>query len=209
MQDALKQDTSGHDWQHITRVVEIALNLSEGTDADRLTVHLAALLHDVADPKLNSSKEAGMKRVGLWFQGQNLDHAVADHVREIIGTMSFAGGQSPPMRTLEGQIVQDADRLDAMGAIGIARAFMYAGAQGRVMYREDAPIQTYQDEAHYRRGSASTIHHFYEKLLKLKAHMNTEAGKRLAEQRHRFLLTYLDQFYVEWPEAQPKDKQAW
>lgn len=187
-------DSSGHDWWHIHRVRSTAVALARKEQADLLICELAALLHDVADEKLNPSKEAGLAKVSDWLIAQAVDTDVRNRVMEIIASMSYNGGTNPPMCTLEGQIVQDADRLDAIGAIGIGRAFAYGGSKNRSMHE---PGRDFSGIG-YRSEENTTIHHFYEKLLKLKDLMNTEQAKRMAEDRHQFMLEFLDRFYREW-----------
>ncbi|TJY43871.1 HD domain-containing protein [Cohnella pontilimi] len=190
----LESDHTGHDWWHIERVRRLALEIAKLEKADPFICELAALLHDVADEKLNVSKEAGLDKVRTWLFDHVEDVQVIEHVMTIISTMSFNGGANPPMDTLEGQIVQDADRLDAIGAIGIARTFTYGGSKGRVMHDPFFEVT----DTHYRSPNKTTIYHFYEKLLKLKDLMNTAHARRMAEDRHEFMLRYLEQFYKEW-----------
>lgn len=184
VQQELGADASGHDWQHIERVRTWAVKIAERENADVFVCELAALLHDVADVKLNPSKEAGLRKVSGWLEANQVDIAIGQHVMEIISTMSYNGGQNPPMRTLEGKVVQDADRLDALGAIGIARTFAYSGWKGRLIHHPDQ--------------ADTAIAHFYDKLLRLKDLMNTSYAKELAEPRHAFMEAYLEQFYREW-----------
>ncbi|MGG6310379.1 HD domain-containing protein [Paenibacillus macerans] len=197
VQEAHGSDGSGHDWWHIHRVRNTALALARKEQADWFVCELAALLHDVADEKLNPSKEDGLSRVRGWLDNHVDDPSVIVEVMEIISTMSYNGGKNPPMSTLAGQIVQDADRLDAIGAIGIARTFAYGGSRGRSMHE---PGRDFSD-VDYRSPENTSIHHFYEKLLKLKELMNTRHAKALAESRHAFMLRFLDQFYREWDAA--------
>ncbi|MDO7907144.1 HD domain-containing protein [Paenibacillus sp. JX-17] len=195
VQEELGRDTTGHDWWHIVRVRNTAMLLaSRYPDADAFIVELAALLHDVADEKLNPSKEEGLAKVRGWLNTHQVEEQAMEHMMTIISTMSFNGGKNPPMDTIEGQIVQDADRLDAIGAVGIARAFAYGGAKARPLHVPDQDFS----ELDYRAGSKSTIYHFYEKLLLLKDKMNTDFGRDLAEQRHQFMEQFLTQFYAEW-----------
>lgn len=195
----LKDETSGHDWWHIVRVTNIAVEIAKQERADVFICELAALLHDIADGKLNESEEVGLQKVEQWLQNHQASEAEIAHVLEIVSTMSFKGDyQQKNISTLEGKIVQDADRLDAIGAIGIARAMAYSGHTGRPIHdpalrpREDMTVEE------YRSNKGTAILHFYEKLLKLKDLMNTNYAKQLAMGRHRFLEEYLDQFYAEW-----------
>ncbi|MGN7358399.1 HD domain-containing protein [Paenibacillus sp. SAF-054] len=193
----LAGEASGHDWWHIERVRNLALDIAEKEHADRVVCEIAALLHDIADEKLNESKEAGLSKVRSWLQAHTDNTELVGEVMEIISTMSYNGGGNPPMTTLEGQVVQDADRLDALGAIGIARTFAYSGAKGRVIHD---PGLSHEEQAQedYRSNNKTSIYHFYEKLLKLKDLMNTPYARELAEQRHAFMELYLQQFYSEW-----------
>lgn len=192
----LESDPSGHDWWHIDRVRRVALDIAEKEQADMFICELAALLHDIADEKLNESKEAGLDKVQRWLKDHVQDSGVIGTVMEIIATMSYNGGKNPPMTTIEGQVVQDADRLDAMGAIGIARTFAYGGSRGRIMYNPEAAKEAFP--ADYRSNDQATIAHFYDKLLKLKDLMNTAYARELAQDRHVFMELYLKQFYQEW-----------
>lgn len=198
VREQLEGEASGHDWWHIARVRTMARTIAREEGADTFVCELAALLHDIADPKIAGDEREGLGRVRVWLDEQRVDGATSAHVLEIIRTMSFAGGQKPPVRTREGQVVQDADRLDAIGAIGIARAFAYGGAKGRILYDPDVPPREAMTAAEYRSASAPTVNHFYEKLLLLKDRMNTPYARRLAEERHRVMLQFLDEFYAEW-----------
>jgi uncharacterized protein len=196
--EALAHDSSGHDWSHVARVRRVALTIAEAEGADVFICELAALLHDVADYKIAGDEATGLARVRGWLAAQDCDTATSERVMGIIATMSFAGGARPAMATLEGQIVQDADRLDAIGAVGVARAFAYGGVKGRAMYDPDQPPRERMTAEEYRAQPAPTINHFYEKLLLLKDRMNTSYAREMAERRHQFMLTFLDQFYAEW-----------
>ncbi|MFH5182324.1 HD domain-containing protein [Paenibacillus sp. TAB 01] len=198
VREQLGQDSSGHDWWHIVRVTNTAKRLAAEEQADGFVCELAALLHDVADEKLNDSAEAGLDKVRTWMTGQQIEPVVLEHVMEIIGTISFKGGNQPPVTTKEAQVVQDADRLDALGAIGIARTFAYAGWKGHAIYDPELPYREQLTPESYRSGATSAVNHFYEKLLLLKGRMNTRSGKALAESRHRVMEAYLKQFYAEW-----------
>ncbi|WP_138494031.1 HD domain-containing protein [Paenibacillus pinistramenti] len=204
VQDTLGSDRSGHDWWHIYRVRRMALELAALEGADLFVCELAALLHDVADEKLNASKEAGLEKVSSWLKrhlDDPQDEPVILHVMSIISTMSYNGGKNPPVTTLEGKVVQDADRLDAIGAVGIARTFAYGGSKGRSIHE---PGRDFSENG-YRSEENTTVHHFYDKLLRLKDLMNTEHARRLAENRHRFMEQFLDQFYKEWEALDGRD----
>lgn len=197
--EQLGRDTTGHDWFHTNRVRNTAALIAGMEGANVVICTLAALLHDVADEKLNPSKEAGLLKVSGWLAEHLPDEAACKHIMEIIGTMSFSGGGGTPMSTLEGQVVQDADRLDALGAIGITRTMVFSGAKGRPVYDPEIPPRDESLKQEYRNyGQGTAVNHFYEKLLKLKDLMNTAYGKQLAEERHGFMLVFLEQFYKEW-----------
>ena len=193
-------DGSGHDWWHVYRVWSIAKKIAQKENADQTIVELAALLHDIADWKFNDGDEsAGPRQVAAWLNKNGVDPGLVDEVCEIISTLSYKGaGVATPMRTIEGKIVQDADRLDAIGAVGIARTFAYGGNKNRLMYHpEESPVM-HESFEHYKNNKGHTINHFHEKLLLLKDRMNTESAKNLAEQRHLFMENYLDRFHKEW-----------
>ena len=196
----LAGDGSGHDWWHVYRVWSIAKKIAQKENADQTIVESAALLHDIADWKFNNGDEsAGPRQAAAWLNKNGVDPGLVDEVREIISTLSYKGaGVATPMRTIEGKIVQDADRLDAIGAVGIARTFAYGGNKNRLMYHpEESPVM-HESFEHYKNNKGHTINHFHEKLLLLKNRMNTESAKNLAEQRHLFMENYLDRFHKEW-----------
>ncbi|PEY31998.1 phosphohydrolase [Bacillus cereus] len=194
----LEKDASGHDWYHIERVHKLAISLSEKEGGNRFVIEMAALLHDVADEKLNESEEAGMKKVSDWLEGLDVAEEEKEHILHIIANMSYKGGHGGNIETLEGKVVQDADRLDALGAIGIARTFAYGGAKGRLMYEPNIPPREVMTKEEYRKNNDPSLNHFYEKLLKLKDLMNTEAAKKEAEVRHRYMEEFIEQFMKEW-----------
>jgi uncharacterized protein len=196
----LAGDSSGHDWWHIERVRQNALRLAREEQADLFVVELAALLHDIADWKFHGGDDtAGPRTARIWLEQNNVDQQTSEHVCEIISTLSFKGaGVSTEMRTIEGRCVQDGDRLDAIGAIGIARAFAFGGHFGRALYDPDVPPELHQSFAAYKSKGGPTINHFYEKLLLLKDRMQTDTGRRLAQERHQFMEEYLIQFFSEW-----------
>ncbi len=198
VKNILQHDSSGHDWWHIERVRKAALQIGEKENANLFVVEMAALLHDVADEKLNKSEEEGLMKVRNWLSSLQITESEQEEVIEIISTMSFKGGSRPPMKTIEGQVVQDADRLDAIGAIGIARTFAYAGAHGDLIYDPELPFRESMTKEEYRNGKSTAVNHFYEKLLKLKDTLNTNAAKKAAQERHDFMTSFLDQFYKEW-----------
>lgn len=192
---------SGHDWEHTLRVRRLALQIHDREgNGDRLVIELASLLHDVADSKFHRGDENLGGRIATRFLEENgLDQRRIRTIREIIDQVSFKHLAGPgTARSDEFMIVQDADRLDALGAIGIARAFSYGGYKGRKMHDPRIPVRTYKTSDEYKRSDAPTINHFYEKLLKLKDRMNTETGRAIAEERHRFMELFLEHFLKEW-----------
>ena len=190
-----------HDWWHVTRVRRLARQIAEVEPGpiNGLVVDLAALLHDVADWKLGGDLDAAPRAARAWLASQGAAPALIEHVAEIVAGVSYRGSGLPtPMRTIEGAVVQDADRLDALGAIGIARAFAYGGARGRPLYDPAIPpVASHSAEA-YARGAGPTLNHFYEKLLHLSGRMQTETGRRLAAERHRMLEAFIERFLLEW-----------
>jgi len=193
----LQGESSGHDWWHVYRVWRNAAHIAAHEPVDLFVVELAALLHDIADWKFHGGDVTAGPRA--WLATLAVDDAVIAHVCDIIGTMSFKGaGVASAMRTREGMVVQDADRLDAIGAIGIARAFAYGGHMNRDIWDPDRAPQAHASAEDYLAGTGSTIDHFYEKLLLLKDRMNTATARRLAEERHAFMKAYLERFYTEW-----------
>jgi len=190
----------GHDWFHIERVYKNALLISKNENVDIFIVSLGALLHDIADSKFHNGDETvGPKLAGAFLVNQNLDSTVISHIINIIENISFKGGNEPQkFNSLELDVIQDADRLDAIGAIGIARTFNYGGFKNRAIYDPNIEPNLNLSKEAYKNSTAPTINHFYEKLLLLKDRMNTKTGKRIAEQRHKFMQDYLEQFYNEW-----------
>ncbi len=201
IQQEFTDDSSGHDWWHIYRVWKNAVTICEqdAERADPFIVQLAALLHDLDDWKFNDSGDETPLRAKAWLDSLSIDPSIADAVCRIITHISYKGaGVQNKMDSLEGFIVQDADRLDAIGAIGIARAFAYGGYKNRPLYDPASPPQMHQTFDKYKNSKSATINHFYEKLLLLKDMMNTAAAKRIAEQRHDVMVQFLDQFMNEW-----------
>jgi len=196
----LEGEGSGHDWWHIYRVWMMSKRLAKGEKADMFVVELAALLHDIADWKFNKGRfDIGPKIARAWLEKLKVDEAAIAHVCEIVKNISFKGaGVKNLINTKEGMVVQDADRLDAMGAIGIARAFAYGGHAGRTMYDPEIKSVKHRSFAAYKNAKSGTINHFYEKLLLLKDRMNTKTAKKIAAARHKFMEQYLDHFYKEW-----------
>lgn len=200
VRNLLNGDSAGHDWWHIDRVRSVALTIAREENADLFLVELAALLHDVADWKFAGGDEAaGPAAARKWLESLEVDEPIIDHVCRIIGQLSFKGaGVATPMDSLEGACVQDADRLEALGAIGIARTFAYGGWKGQALHDPNLPPQPHGTFTEYKQNKGTTINHFYEKLLLLQDRMNTDAGKRLAQARHEFMERYLEQFFAEW-----------
>lgn len=196
----LSGEGSGHDWWHVYRVWKTALNIAEKEGADLFIVELSALLHDIADWKFNEGDESiGSIVASQWLRGLEVDEAIIEQVADIIKNVSFKGAKvESKMKSIEGSVVQDADRLDAVGAIGIARTFAYGGYMGREMYNPDVKPQMHETFEQYKNNVNPTINHFYEKLLLLKELMNTETAKILAAERHGFMEEYLDRFFKEW-----------
>ncbi len=200
VKNQLRDAEGGHDWWHIYRVWKLAKNIGKSEGADRLVVELGALLHDIADAKFNDGNETlGPEMAHQFLIDQCVDQIIIDQVVVIVRDISFKNTFSDDVsRSKELDVVQDADRLDAMGAIGIARTFNYGGYQGNVMYDPQLPPRVNMTKEEYKKGKSTTINHFYEKLLLLKDTMNTATGKRLAEERHQFMLTFLEAFFQEW-----------
>jgi uncharacterized protein len=195
----LGREATGHDWLHVERVWANAKKIGKGSGADMFVVELAALLHDIADWKFHGGDAtAGPRKAGKWLRAQGLDAATVEHVTAIIGKSSFKGAKvKNEIDTLEGMIVQDADRLDALGAIGIARAFAYGGAKGRAIYDPASKPVLHDSAEKYSKSTGPTIDHFYEKLLLLKGLMNTRNGELAAANRHKFMTAFLRQFHAE------------
>lgn len=191
---------AGHDWFHIERVFKTALSINAVEHGDELIVSLAALLHDIADSKFNDGdEEIGPRKAGDFLIEIGVDENIIFQVKEIIKNLSFkATFGEITFQSKELDIVQDADRLDAIGAIGIARAFTYGGYKNRVLYDPAIEPNLKMSKEAYKNTTAPTINHFYEKLLLLKDLMKTSTGKKIAQQRHQFMLDYLQQFYSEW-----------
>ncbi len=193
-------EVSGHDWWHLFRVWNTAKHITQIEKANMFVVELGALLHDIADWKFNNNDESvGPKKVTALLEPFEVSKDVIDQVCDIVATVSFKGSAAiNKIKTIEGKIVQDADRLDAIGAIGIARAFAYGGFVKRPIYNPDEKYQSNQNEASYTKNNSTSINHFYEKSLLLKDRMNTVTGRKMAESRHEYMKDYLEHFYREW-----------
>lgn len=200
VKEQLKNAEGGHEWFHIQRVYNNALKIAESEKCDLLTVQLGALLHDIADSKFHDGDEAvGPALARQFLESEGTPEDVISHVENIIKNISFKGGNfTSDFNSAELQIVQDADRLDALGAIGIARTFNYGGFKNRPLYNPEIAPQLNMTKEEYKNNNAPTLNHFYEKLLLLKDRMNTRTGKEMAEARHRYMEGFLSQFYAEW-----------
>jgi len=200
VKETLAGAESGHDWFHIERVYKTALAINDQEHGDALTVSLSALLHDIADSKFhNGDEEIGPQTAGHFMLSLNIPEETITHVQQIIRNLSYkASLGTVNFSSKELDIVQDADRIDAIGAIGIARAFTYGGFKNRLLYDPQISPVPQQNKEAYKNSTAPTINHFYEKLLLLKDLMRTDKGKTIASQRHDFMLSYLEQFYGEW-----------
>jgi uncharacterized protein len=196
----LENAEGGHDWFHIERVYKNALLIAKEEDCDLTVVKLAALLHDIADSKFHGGDETiGPKTARTFLESQNVSEEIITHVIAIIENISFKGGNfEKTFTSKELEIVQDADRLDAIGAIGIARTFNYGGFKNRPLYNPNIQPKLNMSKDEYKNNEAPTLNHFYEKLLLLKDKMNTETGKKIAKKRHDFMVHFLAQFYAEW-----------
>ncbi|MBZ9534210.1 HD domain-containing protein [Cytobacillus oceanisediminis] len=195
----MEKDTSGHDWYHVDRVRKMALLLSEkeGNGYSR-SIELAALLHDISDEKLNNSKEDGQQKLANILACISIDNHEKEQIITIISSVGFKGGNGIFPESLDAKIVQDADRLDAIGALGIARTFAYGGSVGSPIYDPSLSIRQKMTEEEYRKNNSSSIHHFYEKLLKIKNLLHTDSARKIAEARHLFMESFLQEFYKEW-----------
>lgn len=194
----LGSDTTGHDWWHAKRVSEAARKIAQAESADPDICELAALLHDLPDDKRGIKEEDGLRLVQSWLEQAGLDGKTSEHILNIISTMSFRGGNNPPMETNEGKVVQDADRLDAIGAVGIARAFAYSGHAGQKIYDPEIKVRNSMSRNEYRNGISTAINHFSEKLLKVEALLNTASARKLAMKRQKFMEDFMQQFMKEW-----------
>ena len=194
----LDSDTSGHDWSHIERVVNTTKTIAQEEGADLFICEAAALLHDVIDDKIVKDPIVALKELKEFLTSIEITYEQIDAIESIITRMSFKNHKEQQELSLEGKVVQDADRLDAIGAIGIARVMCYSGSTGRPIHRPELKPREELTPEEYRNGESTAIMHFYEKLLKLKELMNTDYGRELAKGRHAFLEMYLEQFYEEW-----------
>lgn len=198
----LENEASGHDWWHIHRVRNLALTIAaheKEPTIDPFVCEMSALLHDIPDEKLNESLETGERKVRNWLEELKLEKRKGDEILAIVLHLSYKGGTNKvELQTIEGKIVQDADRLDAIGAIGIARTMAYSGAHGRLIHDPNKKPREEMTLEEYRSGNDTAIIHFYEKLLKLKDTIHTNYGKKIAADRHRYMELFLEEFYQEW-----------
>ncbi|MEN9399015.1 MAG: hypothetical protein RL632_116 [Bacteroidota bacterium] len=200
VREVFAADTTGHDWHHIERVYTMACYLQEHEGGDREVVELAALLHDISDHKLNGGKlNDGARVAEIVLKNFDCPLDLVQKVCDIIDRVSFKGAKvTDTMESLEGKIVQDADRLDSIGAIGIARAFAYGGSKNRPMYQPEVGHELHSDFETYANAKSHTINHFYEKLLLLKSRLHTPTAIHIGEERHAYMEQFLNQFYREW-----------
>ena len=202
IKEGMGGDKTGHDWWHIYRVTQLAKRLAKEEGADPFVTELGALLHDIADWKFTDGDfEAGPRESRKWLESLGADEEVIQKVEYIVRHVSFRGGTNEHvMQTIEGKVVQDADRLDALGAIGVVRTFTFGGAYGREVYDPAHSPHKYKDFEDYKKHmhASTTINHFYEKLLLIKDRLNTDSARRIAAHRHKYLEDFLEEFYTEW-----------
>lgn len=208
VQSHLSDAEGGHDWWHIDRVWKNALLIAHQEDVNQDIVSLAALLHDIADPKFHNGDESiGPRLTKEWLEEEGVDQETVDHIVNIVKHMSFKNSlEGKSWSSPELLVVQDADRLDAIGAIGVARAFSYGGHKERAMYDPEVAPMTHMTKEQYKSSKSPTINHFYEKLLKLKVLMNTKTARSIAQERHDFMISFLEQFYKECGAVPPWHK---
>ncbi len=200
VKQTLANAEGGHDWWHIQRVWKLSKTIAVSENASLFVVELGALLHDIADSKFHDgNEELGAQKAREFLSTLQVEKAIIEHIVQIIDNISFKGGKdAQKFKSIELDIVQDADRLDAIGAIGIARTFNYGGFKNRELYNPDIRPNLQMTKEEYKSSTAPTINHFYEKLLLLKDRMNTKTGRNMAQQRHLFMETFLEEFYKEW-----------
>ena len=200
VKQTLADAEGGHDWWHIHRVWQLSKHIAASENASTFVVELGALLHDIADSKFNDGdEELGPQKARKFLTSLQVEASVTQHVVDIIQNISFKGGkETQKFKSIELDIVQDADRLDALGAIGIARTFNYGGFKNRELYNPNIEPNLHMTKEEYKNSTAPTLNHFYEKLLLLKDRMNTATGKQISENRHKFMEAYLDEFHKEW-----------
>lgn len=200
VKDTLAGAEGGHDWWHIYRVWTLSRQIAATEDVDLYVVELGALLHDIADSKFHGGdEEIGPRRAKQFLSSIGVEEEIIVHVEKIIANISFRGGKHTQLfRSPELDVIQDADRLDSMGAIGIARTFSFGGHKNREIYNPEIPPNLDMTTREYKKSSAPSLNHFYEKLLLLRDRMNTKTGKELAIHRHNYMETFLEEFYGEW-----------
>ena len=200
VKQTLANAEGGHDWWHIHRVWQLSKTIAATEKASLFVVELGALLHDIADSKFHDgNEELGAQKAREFLSALQVDEVTIEHVVQIIDNISFKGGkEAQKFKSIELDIVQDADRLDAIGAIGIARTFNYGGFKNRELYNPDIKPNLQMTKEEYKKSTAPTINHFYEKLLLLKDRMNTKTGKNMAGHRHLFMEVFLEEFRKEW-----------
>lgn len=200
VKETLKDAEGGHDYFHIERVYKNALLIAKNEDVDTFIVALGALLHDIADSKFyNGDETIAPRKAREFLESENIDNETIIHIENIIKNISFKGGNfKQDFSSPELDVIQDADRLDAIGAIGIARCFNYGGFKNRALYNPEIPPNLQMTKEEYKNSTAPTINHFYEKLLLLKDKMNTKTGKKIANERHLYMKDFLQQFFDEW-----------
>ena len=198
VKEKFENEYSGHDWFHTLRVFRTATRIAEAEGADVVTVQLAALLHDVDDRKLSPETYAEQKNARSFLAENGVEESVICEICRIISEVSFVGSDSVVPSTLEGKCVQDADRLDAIGAIGIARAFAYGGNHNRLMYHPDIAPKLNMSREEYIKSNSTTVNHFYEKLFKLTDMMNTDTAKSIAKERDEYMKDFIAEFLDEW-----------
>jgi len=198
VKDNLGHDSTGHDWYHSDRVRKLAVHIAKKEQiGDCFIIELAALLHDIPDDKLNDNEEAGLVLLDTWFQKNGLLESQVREIKKIIESISYSAGQTV-LPSIEAKIVQDADRIDALGAIGIARTFAYGGKKGQLLYDPDISVRDSMNKQEYRIGKSTSINHFHEKLLKLTDMLHTDTAKAIAKERHQYMEEFLQQFTKEW-----------
>lgn len=201
LEEQFKGESTGHDYWHMFRVWKMSKHIAQSENGvDMFTLELGALLHDIADWKFNDGdEEAGPRAARKWLDSQKVNEKVILEVEDIIRTISFKGaGVASNMKNIEGKIIHDADKIDAIGAIGIARVFAYSGAHNRPIYDPEINIEEHNSFEAYKKSKGTAVNHFYEKLLLLKDRMYTKTGKKIATHRHKIMEDYLTEFYKEW-----------